>query len=92
MSKEAEIDLSSGLGLACRLAVEVLESADTDAATVEGFRKELLDALSRLSADEAIRLRGELAEGIEELTIGGRFQGWRNRYDADRLSSDRFFW
>ena len=77
MSKQSEMDLSSGLGLACRLAVEVLSSVDTDAATVERFRTELFDALSRLSADDAVRLRGELAEGIEELTIGGRFQGRR---------------
>lgn len=77
MSKESELHLSSGLGLACRITINVLESAGTDLETIQQFRQEVLDALNRLDPEEAKRLRGIFSEGIQELTSGGRFKGRR---------------
>ena len=77
MSKESDIHLSSGLGLACRIAVGILKSSGTETEAVERFQSQLLNALGTLSTEEAIRLRTEFAEGVEELTGEGRFQGRR---------------
>ena len=77
MSKDVERHLPSSLGLACRIAIEVLRSAGSSGQVSEQFDRALQDALGRLAPEEAIRLRGEFAEGLDELTAGGRFQGRR---------------
>ena len=77
MSKESEVHLSSGLGVACRVAIDILRSVNTNPADVDRVKQQLMEALGALTPTEAIRLRGELADGIEELTGGGRFQGRR---------------
>ena len=77
MSGHNEMELSSGLGLACRIALDVLASGGDNPELNEEVRTSMLKALSQLGDDDVRRLRAELAKGIDELTASGRFKGRR---------------
>lgn len=77
MTYESKADLSSGLGLACRIAIDVISKGDTTDAFQREVRTALVESLGQLSDTDVKRLRDELAKGIDELTASGRFKGRR---------------
>ena len=77
MSEANNVDSSSGLGLACRIALDVLNTGEQSDAFNEDVRSALIQSLSTLPDRDVKRLRGELAKGIDELTASGRFKGRR---------------
>ena len=77
MSGQDGMELSSGLGLACRIALDVLASGGADGELTEEVRTAMLKSLTALKTEDVRRLRGELAKGIDELTASGRFKGRR---------------
>jgi hypothetical protein len=77
MSEHNEVDLSSGLGLACRIALDVLNAGGESDGFKDDVRKALILSLGALSDADVKRLRDELGKGIDELTASGRFKGRR---------------
>lgn len=77
MSADKTVDLSSGLGLACRIALDVLNTGEQSESFNNEVRKALIKSLGTLSDADVKRLRKELAKGIDELTASGRFKGRR---------------
>ena len=77
MSEHNEVDLSSGLGLACRIALDVLNAGGKSEGFKDDVRKALILSLGALSDADVKRLRDELGKGIDELTASGRFKGRR---------------
>ncbi|MGB0647552.1 MAG: hypothetical protein ACPGQS_10280 [Bradymonadia bacterium] len=77
MAEDTNADLSSGLGLACRIALDVINKGDKSDDFKREVRTTLLESLEQLSEADVKRLRDELAKGIDELTASGRFKGRR---------------
>mgnify|MGYP001206911180 CR=1 FL=1 len=77
MSLKNTVDLSSGLGLACRIALDVLNTGEHSDSFKEEVRKALIQTLGTLPDADVQRLRNELAKGIDDLTASGRFKGRR---------------